>query len=190
MKKFLLLFLVFLFGNLSAQVGERYSEDDISIHGKFVKASQKKLLRKYDDAISIYESILEKDMHNAVALFDLSRIYMMQDKEDKAIEYGEKALKKDKQNDWYKESLAEIKMKFKHYEDAAAIYTQLAYSKQTNHDLYFKAIEANTKANKKKSNIAIFEKMENVFGPDSYTCLLYTSPSPRDRQKSRMPSSA
>ena len=25
---------------------------------------------------------------------------------------------------------------------------------------------------------------------DLYTCLLYTSPSPRDRQKSRMPSSA
>ena len=25
---------------------------------------------------------------------------------------------------------------------------------------------------------------------DEYTCLLYTSPSPRDRQKSRMPSSA
>ena len=25
---------------------------------------------------------------------------------------------------------------------------------------------------------------------DSYNCLLYTSPSPRDRQKSRMPSSA
>ena len=33
-----------------------------------------------------------------------------------------------------------------------------------------------------------------AFGCDSYdisgTCLLYTSPSPRDRQKSRMPSSA
>ena len=27
-------------------------------------------------------------------------------------------------------------------------------------------------------------------GNTSYTCLLYTSPSPRDRQKSRMPSSA
>ena len=26
--------------------------------------------------------------------------------------------------------------------------------------------------------------------PDDYLCLLYTSPSPRDRQKSRMPSSA
>ena len=29
-----------------------------------------------------------------------------------------------------------------------------------------------------------------MFGSNAYTCLLYTSPSPRDRQKSRMPSSA
>ena len=32
------------------------------------------------------------------------------------------------------------------------------------------------------------EKPIEISGPD--TCLLYTSPSPRDRQKSRMPSSA
>ena len=30
----------------------------------------------------------------------------------------------------------------------------------------------------------------NEIGADCYVCLLYTSPSPRDRQKSRMPSSA
>ena len=35
---------------------------------------------------------------------------------------------------------------------------------------------------------ADFTGQENVY--DLYTCLLYTSPSPRDRQKSRMPSSA
>ena len=29
-----------------------------------------------------------------------------------------------------------------------------------------------------------------AFGEDAYTCLLYTSPSPRDRTRSRMPSSA
>ena len=29
-----------------------------------------------------------------------------------------------------------------------------------------------------------------LFDPDRDNCLLYTSPSPRDRQKSRMPSSA
>ena len=35
------------------------------------------------------------------------------------------------------------------------------------------------------------ELVESTRGPGGgYTCLLYTSPSPRDRQKSRMPSSA
>ena len=36
-------------------------------------------------------------------------------------------------------------------------------------------------------NIITQIKSEEV---DGYSCLLYTSPSPRDRQKSRMPSSA
>ena len=31
---------------------------------------------------------------------------------------------------------------------------------------------------------------EDFHWHDEYACLLYTSPSPRDRQKSRMPSSA
>ena len=31
---------------------------------------------------------------------------------------------------------------------------------------------------------------EGLYGSIVYICLLYTSPSPRDRQKSRMPSSA
>ena len=33
-------------------------------------------------------------------------------------------------------------------------------------------------------------KLQEMFGSDDGPCLLYTSPSPRDRQKSRMPSSA
>ena len=33
-------------------------------------------------------------------------------------------------------------------------------------------------------------ELELVRLREKYTCLLYTSPSPRDRQKSRMPSSA
>ena len=36
----------------------------------------------------------------------------------------------------------------------------------------------------------IWMKNENMSPLRYYTCLLYTSPSPRDRQKSRMPSSA
>ena len=34
------------------------------------------------------------------------------------------------------------------------------------------------------------DKVETFSIDDNYTCLLYTSPSPRDRTRSRMPSSA
>ena len=42
---------------------------------------------------------------------------------------------------------------------------------------------------------ALVSNQKSVFHPNAYAlhtpaCLLYTSPSPRDRQKSRMPSSA
>ena len=94
MKNLLLAFFLFSIGTLVAQVGERYSEADINIQAQIVKATQKKLLRKYDDAIKIYEGILEQNRHNTVVLFDLSRIYLSQNDEDKAIEFGEKALKK------------------------------------------------------------------------------------------------
>ena len=40
------------------------------------------------------------------------------------------------------------------------------------------------------SVVKIDEKIRNNFGDLDSICLLYTSPSPRDRQKSRMPSSA
>ena len=36
----------------------------------------------------------------------------------------------------------------------------------------------------------LIEGSQFNFGLEDLTCLLYTSPSPRDRQKSRMPSSA
>ena len=57
-----------------------------------------------------------------------------------------------------------------------------------------------TEDNYEKALISLFEGMgyQYLYGPNIerdyyvpyYDCLLYTSPSPRDRQKSRMPSSA
>ena len=39
-----------------------------------------------------------------------------------------------------------------------------------------------------KNNVSVWEGVQ--IAADVFVCLLYTSPSPRDRQKSRMPSSA
>ena len=44
--------------------------------------------------------------------------------------------------------------------------------------------------NDKLENFGDINSIEEFVGGQSNPCLLYTSPSPRDRQKSRMPSSA
>ncbi|MEE9374021.1 MAG: tetratricopeptide repeat protein [Saprospiraceae bacterium] len=169
MKIIILPLFLFIVLHATAQIGERYNETSINLHSAFVKASQKKLLRKYDDAIKIYEGILEKDMHNAVALFDLSRIYMTMTKEDKALEYAEKALKKDPNNTWYRESLAEINMRFEHYSEAAQMFKEMAFAKENNQNLYLNAIEAYQLDGDRAGTLSILVKMEKVFGTDSFT---------------------
>ena len=42
----------------------------------------------------------------------------------------------------------------------------------------------------KTTDLILLEKLQPVILQLKKSCLLYTSPSPRDRQKSRMPSSA
>ena len=42
----------------------------------------------------------------------------------------------------------------------------------------------------KRARVSKIMDEESSYGEKSKVCLLYTSPSPRDRQKSRMPSSA
>ena len=49
---------------------------------------------------------------------------------------------------------------------------------------------ANSKLMMKRTLDGEYEKLVDVVVEHDRTCLLYTSPSPRDRQKSRMPSSA
>ena len=49
---------------------------------------------------------------------------------------------------------------------------------------------ANTEVSKSMERLATGRQNANAGDRSSYVCLLYTSPSPRDRQKSRMPSSA
>ena len=58
-------------------------------------------------------------------------------------------------------------------------------------EIYVKTAEINRPALQLTGYLEHFaNERVQIIGYVEYTCLLYTSPSPRDRQKSRMPSSA
>ena len=56
-------------------------------------------------------------------------------------------------------------------------------------DQMYKSFEEENKKEVIENQVKMKLDLENLIA-DVKTCLLYTSPSPRDRQKSRMPSSA
>ena len=56
---------------------------------------------------------------------------------------------------------------------------------------YFYKLSKNNPSSLYLNDDVFFDKKrELVISTDTYNCLLYTSPSPRDRTRSRMPSSA
>jgi len=167
--KFLLLIILLTSLTLKAQQENRYTEKDIAAQGKFIKATQKKLIGKLDEAIIIYNEILENNPNSAVALFDLSRIYFRKEIKDEAISYGEKAIKKDPGNTWYKESLAEITMRFEEYAQASKLFNQLLIQEKNKQSHYLGAIEAYRKLEDNLSTYGVFQKMESQFGANSYS---------------------
>ena len=52
------------------------------------------------------------------------------------------------------------------------------------------ALDGDFEENVLEDILAAYSNLKSVGGRVKHTCLLYTSPSPRDRTRSRMPSSA
>ena len=74
----------------------------------------------------------------------------------------------------------------------AAEKTKEEEAEEKKETMYKVIDKADKEAQLEESTINFILNMENpdYKDPEPCTCLLYTSPSPRDRQKSRMPSSA
>lgn len=168
--RYLLLVLCFFTSVItSAQEGQRYTEDEIARQGLFIKATQKKLLGKLDEAIEVYEQILKKDKSNPVVYFDLSRIYLELGDKDEATGNAEKANKKDPSNLWYQESLAEIYFEFQEYQDAGLLYERLSKNRGEGKYHYFRAQEAYEKANNQEAALNVLAQLETEYGTDSYS---------------------
>jgi tetratricopeptide (TPR) repeat protein len=118
--------------------------------------------KKYDEAISINNELLEKYPKNIEPYFNIGKIYELQGNYKKAIEYYDKALKMNHQYSSPKIALAEIYNKQKKYSKSLAFYQELDSDVIGKTTFYlYKQAEVLKKMGDKQKYSKIIEKLKS-----------------------------
>ncbi|MEM6726369.1 MAG: tetratricopeptide repeat protein, partial [Bacteroidota bacterium] len=146
-----------------AQPG-RVTEKDIKIQEAFIEATKEKLLGNYEDAIYLFNQVLNKDKQNHAARYELAQLYFAGKKIGDAINQIEKALEQDDQNEWYNLLYAHLLEESGRYEDAAKTFDRLVQLDPTNDEYYSEKAFLLTKANLLEEAIKTYDQLERKLG--------------------------
>jgi|GEM_PF-3031557 len=171
MKYIILIICVIATLGLQAQVniatGDRLGEEDISMERLYIEANQLKILNKYEDAIKVYDKILDVSEVNAAVHHDMARIYLELEDNDKAVSAAKKAVRYAPDNLWYALTLTQIYEETIQY-DAAAKTLASIISQKTDETLYMRWAVNLDLAEKKMEAIQVYDQADKIFGWNEY----------------------
>lgn len=154
---------LFLVGSISAQPGT-ISEGELSIQAKFLEAKQKKLLGYYEESIKLFKDVLKKDPKNDPAHYELARIYLSQEKSDKALSAIQDAINIDGKNVWYYSLNADILLEGGQYLNAALSYENLMKLQPQVESHYVNLAFCYMRAEEGMKAVKTLDQMETQFG--------------------------
>ena len=157
--------LIIIFPSAETQAQQRVSEKEVNIQKIFIDANAAKLLKNYDEAIKLYQSVLDKDRQNSAAAYEISRLYFHQDDLENAFNYINKAIQADSENEWYLRYKATMLSKTSQHEEAAAVYQSLFQQNPSRKEFLSQQIDLFEKAEKWVEAIDVIELAETTFGP-------------------------
>lgn len=144
-------FSVFIFchclilSSIDAQPGI-YSEDEIQVEDKFLKAKTQFILGKYDEAEKGYLEVFKKDIQNHAVAYELSRVYSKKKDNDNFEKYIKKAIKLSANNVWYIRTYTHFLEEEKRYRDALVHLDKLVIIEPRNESYLNKHADVATKA--------------------------------------------
>lgn len=166
---FILLILSCVTTSVESQTAakERYTEDAILLQDLYIKANQKKLLGKYDEAAEILGELIEKEPLNASVYHDLARVHLALKEYDDAIKAGKKAIQYEPGNIWYILTLSEI---YGYNEDPSnqSITLQKAIAIEPDEGLYGRLAESWLKAKQPQKALEVYQEAMDKFGMSEY----------------------
>jgi len=130
----------------------------------FYDANKQKNLGNYSKAAVLFEQCIEKDPNNSAAMFELARIYNMQNHLSLAILLTEKAVNIEPENYWYKLFLAQIYKKNGQYSKSSKIYETLVNDFPENIEYKFNLAISYIVDGKYKKAINIYDIIEKQTG--------------------------
>lgn len=162
----ILFFLGLLLQNQAvlAQVGERYTEDEVNIQKLFIEANREKLLRKYENAAYLFEEVTKKDRNNPAPYYELAKVYDILDQSDKALKNIKAAIKYDGENTWYRIFLAQLHEKNNLDIEAAKVYEQLVQKDPKNDYYYYQWAYFLVKSGQAEKAVIVFDNLEGITG--------------------------
>ncbi len=165
MKRHFLLFALLTMATLLAQAqNDRYSQADVDLQALFIEAGREKLLGNYEKAEEAYQKVLERDVDNDAALYELARVLAKQDKDEEALKAIQKAVQEDDANEWYKFFLAEHFQEMGRDRDAANVYETLVKRNPDKEDYYFKQAFYLVRAGEPKQALNVYDALEAKMG--------------------------
>jgi tetratricopeptide (TPR) repeat protein len=164
MRIYIFLFIGIFFSNaLPGQAGS-VSEAELKTQDKFLQAKQQQILGNLDDAVNIYKDLARKDAKNDVVLYELARIYLKQDKVEKALSAIQEAIIINDQNTWYHNLNADILLQKGQYLNAAVSYEKLIKLQPRISSHYTNLSYCYLRANEPAKAIKILDQIESKAG--------------------------
>jgi tetratricopeptide (TPR) repeat protein len=140
------------------------TEAQISLEKEFIAATLEQVLGNTDEAISRFNSFLQKDRQNTVAMYELARLYEQKNKLDEALMRIEQAHVLDKTDLAYNDFYAHLLEKKGNYKQAADLYPPLLEAHPQKESLYWRWSYLLNKSGKPDAAIKALDRLEAKVG--------------------------
>lgn len=171
---FLSFCLILLFHS-TAVAQEDFSKTDLSknellrFNELFFKAEKEKNLGNKEDARVLYMELYRLDSKNATVCYELALIHAEEGNAGDAIYFGERAVKLDGENKWFKMLLASIYRAFQEPEKEMETYLALVEDDPENPDMIYELAMAYLNNDQPEKAIEQLDKIDELIGINELT---------------------